>query len=63
VTGSQTGIAVAAVLALVWIAFGFVPFLLVAVAMVIGALVGRAVDGRLSLAPLVDAFRGRRTSS
>jgi uncharacterized membrane protein len=63
VTATRTGIAVGAVLALTWVVFGFWVFLFVAVAMAIGALVGRVVDGRLDLSSVVDALRGKRTSS
>jgi hypothetical protein len=31
--------------------------------MAIGALVGRVVDGKLDVSGLVDAFRGKRSSS
>jgi uncharacterized membrane protein len=54
---------IGAVLALTGAAFGFWAFLFVGVAMAIGALVGRIVDGKLSVAGLVDAFRGKRSSS
>jgi uncharacterized membrane protein len=63
VTATRTGIAVGAVLALTWVVFGFWVFLFVAAAMAIGALVGRVVDGRLDLSSVVDALRGKRTSS
>ena len=62
-TATRTGILVGAVLALTWIVFGFWPFFFVAVAMTIGALVGRLIDGKLNVASLVDAFRGKRSSS
>lgn len=57
------GAGVGAVLALTWIAFGFWAFVLVAVAMLIGAGVGRIIDGRLDVRALADAVRGRRSSS
>ncbi len=57
------GAAVGAVLALTWIALGFGAFVLVALAMIVGALIGRAVEGRLDLGALLDVFRGRRSSS
>ncbi|MDQ0726344.1 DUF2273 domain-containing protein [Microbacterium sp. W4I20] len=60
---SVIGAGVAAVLALTWIAFGFWAFVLVAVAMLIGAAVGRIIDGRLDVRALADVFRGRRSSS
>lgn len=60
---SVIGAGVAAVLALTWIAFGFWAFVLVALAMLIGAVVGRIIDGRLDVRALADVFRGRRSSS
>lgn len=64
-TGSatRTGILVGAILALTWIVFGFWAFLFVAVAMAIGALIGRIIEGKFSMSALVDAFRGKRSSS
>ena len=62
-TAAKFGILVGAILALTWSIFGFWSFLFVAVAMVVGALVGRAIDGKLNLASVLDAVRGRRSSS
>lgn len=62
-SATHTGILIGAVLALTWLTLGFWPCFFVAVAMAIGALVGRIVEGKLSVAELVDAFRGRRSSS
>lgn len=62
-TATQSGVAIAAVLAIVWIAIGFGAFLLVAIAMLIGALIGRYVEGRLDVSGIVSAVRGRRSSS
>lgn len=62
-TATRTGILVGAVLSLTWIVFGFWSCLFVAVAMAVGALIGRLVDGKLNVATLVDAFRGKRSSS
>lgn len=62
-TLTQTGMAVAAVLAIVWISFGFGAFLLVAIAIAVGAVVGRVLEGRLDLSEVVGAIRGRRSSS
>lgn len=59
VIGAVTGLA----LALTWAVFGFWTCLLVAVAMAIGAVVGRVVDGRLDLRAVASALRGRRSSS
>lgn len=63
VSATRTGILVGAVLALTWIVIGFWAFVFVVVAMAIGAMVGRALDGRLDVAALVGAFRGKRSSS
>ncbi|POH61200.1 DUF2273 domain-containing protein [Arthrobacter glacialis] len=67
-TPAQTGTAVAAVLAISALSFGFWAMLLVAIFMVIGAVVGGAVAGRslgrtVDLRGVVDALRGKRTSS
>ncbi|PVZ96393.1 hypothetical protein DDQ50_05935 [Amnibacterium flavum] len=60
---TRTGILIGAVAALTWVAFGFWAFVFVAVAMAIGALVGRIVEGKLDVSALVGAFRGKRSSS
>ena len=57
------GTGVGAVLALTWVAFGFWAFVLVGLAMLLGAGVGRVLDGRIDVRALADALRGRRTSS
>ena len=62
-TATQTGMAVAAVLAISWAAFGFWPFVGIAIAIGIGALIGRIADGKLDPSSLVDAVRGKRSSS
>jgi uncharacterized membrane protein len=62
-SSTRTGILVGAVLALTWIVLGFWAFFFVAVAMALGALIGRIVDGKISVAGLVDALRGKRSSS
>ncbi len=62
-TPTQIGMALAAVLAIVWIAFGFGAAVLVAVAVLIGAVIGRVVEGRLDLGEILAAVRGRRSSS
>jgi uncharacterized membrane protein len=62
VSTTVVGMLVGAVLALTWIAFGFWAFVLVAVAMALGALVARVLAGRLDLRALADALRGRRSS-
>jgi uncharacterized membrane protein len=63
VTATRTGILVGAVLALTWVIVGFWAFFFVAIAMAIGAAVGRVVSGDLDVSRVVDAFRGKRTSS
>jgi len=62
-TTTVSGIFVGAVLALSWIVFGFWAFVFVAVAMALGALVARVLDGKLDLGRVVDAFRSKRSSS
>ena len=62
-TATRTGMAVGALLALTWVILGFWAFLFVAVAMLLGALVGRVADGRLDLKSLIGAFQGKRSSS
>ncbi|GAA4376546.1 DUF2273 domain-containing protein [Paeniglutamicibacter cryotolerans] len=57
------GAAVGAVLALTWIVLGFWAFVFVAVAMFIGVVAGRAMDGHFDPRAFADAFRGRRSSS
>lgn len=57
------GTAGGAVLALAALAFGFWGFLLTAIFMGIGAVLGRAAEGRLDLGAVLDALRGRRSSS
>lgn len=62
-TPTTTGIAIAATLVLTWIAFGFGFFVLVALAMAIGALIGRIIEGKLDPTSILDALRGKRSSS
>lgn len=62
-TRTVVGMAVGAVLSLTWIALGFWAFVLVLVAMAIGGVVGRVLDGKLDLHAVTDAFRGKRSSS
>ncbi|RFA12196.1 hypothetical protein B7R22_17365 [Subtercola boreus] len=62
-TATRAGIVIGTVLALTWIAFGFWAFVFVAVAMAIGAIVGRVIEGKLDLSAVVGAFRGKRSSS
>lgn len=60
---TAVGVVVGAALAVTWIALGFWAFVLVGLAMIMGAIIGRAVDGRIDVGALADAFRGRRSSS
>ncbi|WP_345941151.1 DUF2273 domain-containing protein [Microbacterium sp. Se63.02b] len=48
-SASVIGAAAAAVLALTWVALGFWAFLLVAVAMLLGAVAGRIIDGPIDV--------------
>lgn len=58
-----TGAVIAGALAVIWIVLGFWAFVLVAAAALVGAVIGRIVDGRIDVRALADAFRGRRSSS
>lgn len=58
-----SGIAIGATLALAGLAFGFWGFLLVALFMALGAVLGRTAEGRLDLTGVFDALRGKRSSS
>lgn len=62
-SGTVAGAVLGGALALVWIVFGFWAVLAVAVAVVVGAGVGRLAEGRLDLRAVADAVRGRRSSS
>lgn len=57
------GMGVGALFALTWVTLGFWAFVLVVVAVVIGAIVGRIVDDKPDLRGVVAAFRGKRSSS
>jgi uncharacterized membrane protein len=60
---TRTGILIGAVLALTWIVLGFWAFFFVAIAMLIGGLIGRVLEGKLDVGGVVNAFRGKRSSS
>ena len=62
-TATQTGIMVGAILGIVWIVLGFWSFFFVAIAMGIGAIVGRFGDGKLDVTGVINAFRGKRSSA
>ncbi len=57
-----TGTAAGAVLALAALAFGFWGFLLTALFMGTGAVLGRAAQGTLDVGAVMDALRGKRSS-
>jgi uncharacterized membrane protein len=57
------GIGIGAFLAYMAFAFGFWGFLIAALFMAIGALLGRAWEGKLDLRSVFDALTGRRSSS
>lgn len=59
-TGVAVGAGAGAVLAFAALAFGFWGFLLVAVLMTIGAVVGAIATGRLDARGMIEAARGRR---
>lgn len=63
ISATKVGIFVGATLAIVWFRIGFWAFFVVAIAMIIGAIVGRIIDGKLDMRSLVDAVRGKRSSS
>jgi uncharacterized membrane protein len=62
-TPTVTGMAAGAVLAFAALGFGFWGFLLTALLMGAGALVGRTAEGKLDLRGVRDALSGRRSSS
>lgn len=57
------GIGIGAILAFTALMFQFWGFLLMVVFMAIGALLGRAAEGKLDLRGVRDALTGRRSSS
>lgn len=63
ITATKVGIFVGATLAIVWFTMGFWAFFFVAIAMIVGAIVGRILDGKLEMRSLVDVIRGKRSSS
>ncbi|GAA1494271.1 DUF2273 domain-containing protein [Curtobacterium herbarum] len=62
-SSTVVGMAVGAVLAVVALTLGFWAFVVVAVAIALGGLVGRIVSGDLDVRRLLDVLRGRRSSS
>ncbi len=63
ISSTKAGILVGAILAIVWFTIGFWAFFFVGIAMIVGAIVGRIIDGKLDVRSLVDAVRGKRSSS
>lgn len=61
-TATVVGAALGAVLAAAALFFGFWGFLLTAVFIAVGALVGRFASGELDLRAVANVFSGRRTS-
>lgn len=57
------GIAAGAFVALMSLQFGFWGFLVSLIFMAIGAILGRAAEGKLDLRGVLDAISGRRSSS
>jgi len=57
------GIGAGAFLAFMAFAFGFWGFLVVILFMAVGAVLGRAAEGKLDLRGVLDALTGRRSSS
>ncbi|MBT1003393.1 DUF2273 domain-containing protein [Paenarthrobacter sp. DKR-5] len=57
------GVAVGAFLAFMAFSFGFWGFLIALIFMAVGALFGRAAEGKLDLRSVIDAITGRRSSS
>lgn len=60
---TMIGAVVGVVLAWAALSYGLGGFLLMALFMGVGALVGRLLDGRIDVRSLRDAFTGRRSSS
>ncbi|MGG5172254.1 hypothetical protein ACQR35_08765 [Pseudarthrobacter sp. J1738] len=57
------GIGVGAFVAFMALQFGLWGFLIAIVFMAVGALLGRAAEGKLDLRSVLDAVTGRRSSS
>jgi uncharacterized membrane protein len=63
VSPTVVGIAVGAFVAFMSLQFGLWGFLISLLFMGIGALLGRAAEGKLDLRGVIDAISGRRSSS
>ncbi|MBW4093942.1 MAG: hypothetical protein HIU81_00260 [Acidobacteria bacterium] len=57
------GLGVGAFLAFMAFQFGFWGFLIAVIFMLVGAAVGRALEGKLDPRGVIDALTGRRSSS
>lgn len=62
-TATVSAMALGATLAISGLAFGFWGFLFVALLMAIGAVLGRAAEGRLDLGGVMNALLGKSSSS
>ncbi|NYE96323.1 putative membrane protein [Psychromicrobium silvestre] len=60
--GTVAGIAIGAILAFAALAFGFWGFALVLIFMLLGAILGRAFEGKLDLRGVLNALSGKRSS-
>jgi uncharacterized membrane protein len=63
VNATVVGTGVGALLAIVAVTLGFWAFVVVAVFMLVGGLVGRILSGDIDFRRLLDVLRGRRSSS
>jgi len=63
VSPTVVGIAIGAFVAFMSLQFGLWGFLVSLLFMGIGALLGRAAEGKLDLRSVIDAISGRRSSS
>lgn len=61
-TTTIAGAMIGAILAVSIILFGFWGFLLIALFMAVGAILGRIASGKIDVRGLANAFTGRRTS-
>jgi uncharacterized membrane protein len=58
-----SGMALGATLAITALIFGFWGFIFVALFVAVGAVLGRAAEGRLDLGGVMNALRGKTSSS
>jgi uncharacterized membrane protein len=63
VNATVVGTGIGALLAIVAVTLGFWAFVVVAVFMLVGGLVGRILSGDIDFRRLLDVLRGRRSSS